>query len=76
MPRQLSSAEHIPLQQRLDGGGVGGGKGKHGEQRYLFSRSGMVRFLLMKHIFRLMTFLSLGDEEPPCLGEPESSLPL
>lgn len=43
---------------------------------HLFSRSGMVRFLLMKHIFRLMTFLSLEVEEPLCLGEPESSLPL
>lgn len=43
---------------------------------YLFSRSGMVRFLLMKHIFRLMTFLSLEGEELLCLGEPESSLPL
>lgn len=42
---------------------------------YLFSRSGMVRFLLMKHIFRLMTFRSLG-EAPQCLGDPESSLPL
>lgn len=43
---------------------------------HLFSKSGMVRFLLMKHIFRLMTFLSLEVAEPPCLGEPESSLPL
>lgn len=43
---------------------------------HLFSRSGMVRFLLMKHIFRLMTFLSLEKEELLCLGEPESSLPL
>lgn len=75
MPRPLSSAEHIFRSNR----GLTEGekkKGKHGEQRYLFSRSGMVRFLLMKHIFRLMTFLSLGDGEPPCLGEPESSLPL
>ncbi|TNN29202.1 hypothetical protein EYF80_060651 [Liparis tanakae] len=46
-------------------------------QRDYVSRSGMVRFLLMKHIFRLMTFLSLEEgEEPQCLGEPESSLPL
>lgn len=43
---------------------------------YLFSRSGMVRFLLIKHIFRLMTFLSLEEAGPLCLGEPESSLPL
>lgn len=43
---------------------------------YLLSRSGMVRFLLMKHIFRLMTFLSLEEGELLCLGDPESSLPL
>lgn len=44
---------------------------------YLFSRSGMERFRLMKHIFRLMTFRSLDvEEELLCLGEPESSLPL
>ncbi|KAJ3596664.1 hypothetical protein NHX12_003068 [Muraenolepis orangiensis] len=43
---------------------------QHGGKR---RRSGMVRFLLMKHIFRPITFRSL---EPLCLGEPESSLPL
>ena len=48
----------------------------HGRISDLFSRSGMVRFLLMKHILRPITFLSRGPEELLCLGEPESSLPL